>query len=82
MSSECDDMTEENNETPAEATNPAPTVRDLTLNTLNALTALPIRCVNIVFIPETGELMLNHTQGMPRHEIIGLMEAVRDETKK
>tara|TARA_Y100000592_G_C5471869_1_gene319951 strand:+ start:846 stop:986 length:141 start_codon:yes stop_codon:yes gene_type:complete len=41
-----------------------------------------VKCVNIVYIPETGELILNHTTGMPRHEIIGLMEAVRDETKK
>ena len=63
---------------------PAPkeAIRDHVLARLNNLTDLPIRCVNIVFIPETGELMLNHTQGMPRHEIGGLMEAVRDETKK
>jgi hypothetical protein len=58
------------------------TTRDHVLARLNNLTDLPIRCVNIVYIPETGELMLNHTQGMPRHEIVGLMEAVRDETKK
>jgi hypothetical protein len=72
-------MTEEQTQQPEQ---PAPTVRDVTLQTLNSLTSLPIRAVSIVFIPETGELMLNHTQGMPRHEIIGLMEAVRDETKK
>lgn len=72
-------MTEEQTQQPEQ---PTPTVRDMTLQTLNSLTSLPIRAVSIVFIPETGELMLNHTQGMPRHEIIGLMEAVRDETKK
>ena len=61
---------------------PQVTVRDVVVSQLNSLTSLPIRCINIIYIPETGELMLNHTQGMPRHEIVGLMEAVRDETKK
>ena len=75
-------MTEEAQQPAPQPAQPAPTNRDRALHTLNALTALPIRSVNILFIPETGELMLNHTQGMPRHEIIGLMEAVRDETKK
>jgi hypothetical protein len=77
-------MTEETPETKEESKQEAPkvTVRDVVVSQLNSLTSLPIRCVNIIYIPETGELMLNHTQGMPRHEIVGLMEAVRDETKK
>lgn len=77
-------MTEESTEIKEENQQEAPkvTVRDVVLSQLNSLTNLPIRCVNIIYIPETGELMLNHTQGMPRHEIVGLMEAVRDETKK
>lgn len=75
-------MTEEAQQPAPQPAQSTPTTRDRALQTLNALTALPIRSVNILFIPETGELMLNHTQGMPRHEIIGLMEAVRDETKK
>lgn len=86
MNLECDRMTEEKKEETQEATQataqPQETIRDHVLARLNHLTTLPIRCVNIVYIPETGELMLNHTQGMPRHEIVGLMEAVRDETKK
>jgi len=77
-------MTEETPETKETSEQEAPkvTVRDVVVSQLNSLTSLPIRCVNIIYIPETGELMLNHTQGMPRHEIVGLMEAVRDETKK
>ena len=77
-------MTEESTGIKEENQQEAPkvTVRDVVLSQLNSLTNLPIRCVNIIYIPETGELMLNHTQGMPRHEIVGLMEAVRDETKK
>lgn len=77
-------MTEETKETKEESKQEAPkaTVRDVVVSQLNSLTSLPIRCISIIYIPETGELMLNHTQGMPRHEIVGLMEAVRDETKK
>lgn len=81
-------MTEETKETKEESQKesqqeaPQVTVRDVVVSQLNSLTSLPIRCINIIYIPETGELMLNHTQGMPRHEIVGLMEAVRDETKK
>ena len=59
-----------------------PTVKDKVLTVLGLLNALEAKCVNIVYIPSTGELMLNHTTGMPRHEIVGLLEAVRDETKK
>lgn len=89
MSLECDTMTEEQNETKNE--NPTeqlatetvvPSVRDQLNGVLSKLQNLPVRCVNIIYIPETGELLLNHTLGMPRHEIVGLMEAVRDETKK
>ena len=77
-------MTEETKEAKEESKQEAPkaTVRDVVVSRLNSLTSLPIRCISIIYIPETGELMLNHTQGMPRHEIVGLMEAVRDETKK
>ena len=74
-------MTEETKEESKQEA-PKATVRDVVVSQLNSLTSLPIRCINIIYIPETGELMLNHTQGMPRHEIVGLMEAVRDETKK
>ena len=59
-----------------------PTVKEKVLTVLGHLNALEAKCVNIVYIPSTGELMLNHTTGMPRHEIVGLLEAVRDETKK
>ena len=80
-------MTEENNkpekveEPPVEQTTELST-RDKLGKVLPAMQSLPVRCVNIVYIPETGELLLNHSVGMPRHEIVGLMEAVRDETKK
>mgnify|MGYP001089518346 FL=1 len=74
-------MTEETKEESKQEA-PKATVRDVVVSQLNSLTSLPIRCISIIYIPETGELMLNHTQGMPRHEIVGLMEAVRDETKK
>ena len=59
-----------------------PSVKDKVLNVLNHLNNLEAKCVNIIYIPSTGELILNHTTGMPRHEIVGLLEAVRDETKK
>ena len=49
---------------------------------LSAMYGLPIRSVSIVFIPKTGELVLNTSVGMPRHELLGLLEAVRDETRK
>jgi hypothetical protein len=81
-------MTEEENKTPENveeepvAQTGEVTTRDKLGQVLNAMQALPVRCVNIVYIPETGELLLNHSVGMPRHEIVGLMEAVRDETKK
>ena len=74
-------MTEETKEESKQEA-PKATVRDVVVSQLNSLTSLPIRCISIIYIPETGELMLNHTQGMTRHEIVGLMEAVRDETKK
>lgn len=77
-----EEQKEENQEAKQAPAQPQEATRDHVLTRLNHLTQLPIRCVNIVYIPETGELMLNHTQGMPRHEIVGLMEAVRDETKK
>lgn len=80
-------MTEE--ETKTETVEEQPVVQTVIPSTreqlgvaLSTLQALPIRMVNIVYIPETGELLLNHSTGMPRHEIVGLMEAVRDETKK
>ena len=94
MNLECDTMTEEkkeqNSEEKVEAKQepeiepqqPLPTTRDRVLGVLNHLTGLPIRCVNLILIPETGELIINHTQGMPKHEVIGLMEVFRDETKK
>jgi|TARA_B100002052_G_scaffold299120_1_gene335443 hypothetical protein len=59
-----------------------PTTKDACLALFSKMNEFDVKCVNIVYIPETGELILNHTTGMPRHEIIGLMEAVRDETKK
>tara|TARA_Y100001938_G_scaffold107387_1_gene146634 strand:+ start:323 stop:538 length:216 start_codon:yes stop_codon:yes gene_type:complete len=65
-----------------EETQEEPTVKDKVLGVLGHLNALEAKCVNIIYIPSTGELMLNHTTGMPRHEIVGLLEAVRDETKK
>tara|TARA_B100001564_G_scaffold132928_1_gene111398 strand:+ start:197 stop:436 length:240 start_codon:yes stop_codon:yes gene_type:complete len=77
-----EEQKEENQEVKQAPAQPKEATRDHVMARLNHLTQLPIRCVNIVYIPETGELMLNHTQGMPRHEIVGLMEAVRDETKK
>ena len=85
---DCDNMTEENENNESETTeepvvqNIVPPVRDQLTTVLTAMQALPVKCVNIVYIPETGELILNHSQGMPRHEIVGLLEAVRDETKK
>lgn len=81
-------MTEETKETKEESQKesqqeaPQVTVRDVVVSQLNSLTSLPIRCISIIYIPETGELMFYHTQGMPRHEMVGLMEVVRDETKK
>ncbi len=59
-----------------------PTVKDKVLAVLSHLNSIEAKCVNIIYIPSTGELILNHTTGMPRHEIVGLLEAVRDETKK
>jgi hypothetical protein len=81
MTKEEENETHENIEAPVAQTGEVST-RDKLGQVLNAMQALPVRCVNIVFIPETGELLLNHSVGMPRHEIVGLMEAVRDETKK
>ena len=59
-----------------------PTTKDACLALFSKMNEFVVKCVNIVYIPEPGELILTHTTGMPRHEIIGLMEAVRDETKK
>ena len=73
-------MTEE--EQVEQTENNESTVKDNVLTVLNHLNNLEAKCVNIVYIPSTGELILNHSTGMPRHEIVGLLEAVRDETKK
>ena len=70
-------MTEETTET-----NEEPSIKDKVLAILSHQNNLDAKCVNIIYIPSTGELILNHTTGMPRHEIVGLLEAVRDETKK
>jgi len=61
---------------------PQMTTTDRVHAILNHMTVLPVRCVNLILIPETGELIIGHTQGMPKHEVIGLMELFRDETKK
>jgi hypothetical protein len=73
-------MTEETPET-TEAVTPQEIPEDVCVIGLNLLQQSGMKHIAIVVTPD-GRLICHTSSGLERHEIVGMLEAVRDETRK